>query len=256
MLSKKILIIDDDPDILKMLSARLAASGYEVATAADGKEGLSQVIISDPDLIILDSLMPVMNGMQFMQKYDENDRMRHIPVVVISAKESVRYFFEELPIKGFFVKPLDMDAFLAKIGQLLGVKGTVIASSSAAKRLLIVGVDHFIQHKLSEFFTTAGWEISLAKNDSEAYKTALTFAPDAILCQYWDPAWEGGELDTKLLAKRLSEEHSLERIEFLVYCPHGPILEAMQAFPEFKLVKYKESTDLIKEVARRFGIYS
>ena len=256
MLSKKILVIDDEPDILKLISAHLTASGYDVSTAENGKDGLSKVIISDPDLIILDSLMPVMNGMQFMQKYEENERMRKIPVIVISARESVRDFFKDLLIKDFMVKPLDMAVLLVRIGQLVGNKGAVTTPTMASKRLLLVGVDKFIQHKISDFFKSAGWEVSLAQNDSEAYKMALAFYPDAILCQYWDTAWEGGELDTKLLGRRLAEDHSLARIHFEVYCPHGPILEAMQAFSEFQLIKYTESSDLLKEIAKRFGIYS
>ena len=255
MLSKKILVIDDEPEVVKMISGHLTADGYEVATARDGKEGLSQVIIADPDLIILDALMPVMNGIQFMQKYEENERMRKIPVIVISAKESIRDFFKDLLIQDFMVKPLNIPVLLARVEHLIGKKETATSSAKASKRLLLVGVDKFIQHKVSEFFESEGWEVSHASSDGEAYKTALALYPDAILCQYWDPRWEGGELDTKLLAKRLSQDHSLERIHFMVYCPHGPILEAMQAFPEFKLIKYNESGDLLKEIAKRFGIY-
>ncbi len=256
MLAKKILIIDDDADLVKTLKDRLVAAGYEIATAGDGKEGLSQVIIFDPDLIILDSLMPVMNGLQFMEKYRENEKMRKIPVIVISAREGVRDFFRDMPIKDFLVKPLKMDAFLDQIGKVLGLKAAVVSAAKVIpKRLLLVGIDKFIQHKVEEFLKSSGWEVSLAKNDGEAFKIAQTFSPDAILCQYWNPAWEGGELDTKLLAKRLSQEHSLARIHFMVYCTHGPLLEAMQTFPESQLIKYAESHDLLKEIARRLGMY-
>lgn len=256
MLSKKVLVIDDDPDFVKMISMRLTASGYEVVTAGDGKKGLSQVIMSDPDLIILDSLMPVMNGFQFMQKYEESERMRKIPVIVVSEKESVRDFFKDMLIKDFIVKPLDMDVFLAKVGKLVGKTEIAAGSTATSKRLLLIGVDKFITNKINDFFKSAGWEVFFAKNDIEAYKTARTLFPDAILCQYWNPEWEGGELDTKLLGKRLAEDHSLERIHFVVYCPHGAILEAIEVFPEFKLIKYTESDDLLKEIAKRFGIYS
>jgi len=255
MLSKKILVIDDEPEIAKVISDRLVASGYEVATAKDGKEGLSQIVIFDPDLIILDTLMPVMNGLQFMQKYEESEKMRKIPVIAISAREGVRDFFTDLLVRDFMVKPLDMPVLLATIGKLLGQPVTAAAASAkASKRLLLVGVDKFVQHKIEEFFKSAGWEVALAKNDGEAYHTALTFLPDAILCQYWDKAWEGSELDTKLLSKRLSEEHSLERIQFTVYCPTGPILDAMRSFPESRLIRYNESSDLMTEIAKRFGI--
>ena len=112
MLAKKILVIDDDADLAKMLRDRLTATGYEVATAGDGRQGLSQIIIFDPDLIILDSLMPVMNGLEFMEKYRENKSLHKIPVIVISAREGVRDFFKDLPIYDFMVKPLTMDVFM------------------------------------------------------------------------------------------------------------------------------------------------
>lgn len=256
MFSKKILIIDDEPDILEIIKERLVTVGYEVATAANGSEGLSQIIIFDPDLIILDTLMPVMNGMQFMQKYEESDKMRKIPVIVISAKENVRDFFEDMLIQEFMVKPLDLAVLLTKIEQLIGKKEAAVTAATTSKRLLLVGVDKFIQNKIAEFFKSAGWEVSLANNDKQAYKTALTFYPDAILCQYWNPEWEGGELDTRQLKKRLTEDHSLARIHFEVYCSFGGVMEAMEAFPESELIQYKESGDLLKAVARRFGIYN
>ncbi len=255
MLSKKILLIDDDADLVAALKARLIATGYQVATAGDGKEGFSQVIIFDPDLIILDSLMPVMNGLQFMEKYRDNKSLHKIPVIVISARAGVRDFFSDMPIKDFIVKPLNMDTFLGQIAKALGVSVAAGGPPAATKRLLLVGVDKFVAHKVSEFFKAEKWEVLEAKNDAEAYASAQSFAPDAILCQYWNPAWEGSELNTKALAQRLAQDHALSRIHFEVYCTHGPLLEAMQLFPESQLIKYNESGDLLKELEKRFGIY-
>jgi DNA-binding response OmpR family regulator len=256
MLAKKILLIDDDADLVATLKARLVASGYEVATAGDGREGFTQAIIFDPDLIILDSLMPVMNGLQFMEKYREDKSFHKIPVIVVSARAGVRDFFNDMPIKDFLVKPLNMDAFLNQVAKALGVSVAAGGSPAAAKRLLLVGVDKFVSHKVSEFFKAEKWEVLEAKNDAEAYAAAKSFAPDAILCQYWNPAWEGSELNTKALADRLAQDHALSRIHFEVYCTHGPLLEAMQLFPESQLIKYNESSDLLKELQKRFGIYN
>lgn len=83
---KKVLIVDDDTLILKAYKAIIASEGYEVKTAEDGKEALAIVTAFKPDLILLDMLMPVMNGITFLQKFNPK---QHVNTKVVVLSNSV-----------------------------------------------------------------------------------------------------------------------------------------------------------------------
>ena len=81
-----ILCIDDDRDILKLLEKFLAGAGYTVITAIDGKQGLSEALTRKPDLILLDIVMPGMNGYEICKKKDKEET-KNIPIIFITAKK-------------------------------------------------------------------------------------------------------------------------------------------------------------------------
>ncbi len=83
-----ILVVDDDPDIRRMLDVELRSQGYsEVATAADGIEGLRQALALNPDLVILDLMMPHMDGFEMAARLQEDESTRGIPIIVLTAKD-------------------------------------------------------------------------------------------------------------------------------------------------------------------------
>ena len=84
-MSKKILLVDDDPDFVDAVKAVVEAGGYQVDVAYDGKEALEMVAQSTPDLIILDVMMPVMNGHEACKKLKENPETQDIPVILLTA---------------------------------------------------------------------------------------------------------------------------------------------------------------------------
>jgi two-component system, OmpR family, alkaline phosphatase synthesis response regulator PhoP len=81
----KILIVDDEKDILRIIAFSLEKWGYEVITADNGKEGLDKVACENPDLILLDAGMPVMNGFEMLEHLYKNPDFRHIPVIMLTA---------------------------------------------------------------------------------------------------------------------------------------------------------------------------
>lgn len=247
------MIIDDDLVFVKKLTTLLTLAGYEVAMAKNGWDGLSQIIQFDPDLVILDTMMPGMSSLEFMQKYEKDGKMREIPLILVSERANMLDFFKGLLIKEFFTKPLDTTVFLAKVAHWTGTSATQ-GPVTSKKRVILAGVEKYVLEKIKDFFLAAGWDVILAKNDKEVYDFAAELCPDAILCEYWDPQWEGSELDPKALAKHLSQSHVLERINFQVYCPRGPVLDAIHSFSDMHLIKYVETQDLLKEIGKRFGI--
>src|SRR3989339_345444 len=87
MPDKKILVVDDEPDVVKLLKVRLEASGYAVIEAYDGQEGLDKAHNEMPDLIILDLMLPKLNGYQVcrMLKFDED--YKNIPIIILTGRD-------------------------------------------------------------------------------------------------------------------------------------------------------------------------
>ncbi|HYO52402.1 response regulator [Archangium sp.] len=105
----KLLIVDDEVAILEALTDILSVEGYEVATAANGAEGLEHVHKDPPDLILLDLMMPVMDGQEMLRRLKEDTALRSIPVVVMSAG---RVSKSELQGSHFLAKPFELDDLL------------------------------------------------------------------------------------------------------------------------------------------------
>lgn len=87
-MAKKILIIEDYPNIVEILSLRLKNLGYEVLAAYDGQEGLKLARNENPDLIILDVLLPKLNGYKVCRLLKFDAKYRHIPIIMLTSRES------------------------------------------------------------------------------------------------------------------------------------------------------------------------
>lgn len=102
-----ILLVEDDEDIRESLGYFLKSEGYEVQTAANGKEGLEKLHAEKPGLVLLDLMMPVMDGWQFLEEknHDKDQTISKVPVLVISAVRGNPYIPGAL---GFVKKPVDL----------------------------------------------------------------------------------------------------------------------------------------------------
>lgn len=83
---KKILAVDDEKHIVRLVQVNLERAGYEVVTANDGKEALQKVQEENPDLVVLDVMMPYMDGFEVLQNLRRNPSTRDIPVIMLTAK--------------------------------------------------------------------------------------------------------------------------------------------------------------------------
>jgi len=120
MIKEKILTIDDDPDILDVLDLTLSEQ-YEVLQANNGEEGLKLLQQKNPDLIICDYMMPVMNGREFCTALKKDILLRHIPVIMLTGKGEVndRISGIESGADDYIVKPFDPNELLARIKMIL-----------------------------------------------------------------------------------------------------------------------------------------
>ncbi len=114
-----VLVVDDDPDILQTLGLCLSSEGYRVLMAANGKEALEILDHEHPSVILLDLMMPVMDGWQFVAELDHRGR-RDVPLLILSADRAVQGHAQQLRASGHLAKPFDLDDLLGKVQQLTG----------------------------------------------------------------------------------------------------------------------------------------
>jgi CheY-like chemotaxis protein len=110
---KKILIVEDDPEIRDALTEILEFEGYQVAIAKNGKEGIDYLrTFPSPSLILLDFMMPIMNGQQFLEAKKEDPGISQIPVVILSADNAVEQKAKISERGQFLKKPVELDHLL------------------------------------------------------------------------------------------------------------------------------------------------
>ena len=120
-MDRKIFIADDELDFVSTLRSRLEFEGFGVTTAADGKEALQRIMDEKPDLILLDVMMPSMNGYQVCRELKGNAATSSIPVLMLTAKsqESDKFWGREAGADAYMTKPFDMDELINEIEGLL-----------------------------------------------------------------------------------------------------------------------------------------
>ena len=129
--AKRILIVDDEPDVVRYLEMLLGDQGYETLGASDGREALEVVRRERPDLVTLDISMPDVSGTKVYREIRTDPELASIPVIIITAIvgfDGDPYAYEKFishrrkvpPPEGFFPKPIDAKAFLATVSELLG----------------------------------------------------------------------------------------------------------------------------------------
>ena len=120
-MADKILVVDDELDILELLELNLAADGFEVITANSGQEALAKVKRDTPDLILLDLMMPYMDGFEVMDKLKDDGNFSNIPVIMLTAREKVDDKIEGLDsgADDYVTKPFDLGELTARIEAVL-----------------------------------------------------------------------------------------------------------------------------------------
>lgn len=130
---EKVLIVDDDPDILDALTAILESQGYQVITARDGVEGLANLKAERPSLMILDLLMPKMDGFAVCKELQDPRWAKYrVPILILTSvrEEASRRRYEletglALDVDDYLEKPVSPDKLLARIGKLIKKKQTI-----------------------------------------------------------------------------------------------------------------------------------
>lgn len=118
--AKIVVVIDDEPDIVKVLKELLEVNHYEVTEAYDGESGFEKVKAQLPDLILLDIMMPKMDGYTFLRKLKGDTQLRNIPVIVLTARSKMSELFAIEDVRDYVLKPYEPKALLEKVKKYLG----------------------------------------------------------------------------------------------------------------------------------------
>jgi two-component system chemotaxis response regulator CheY len=110
-----ILVVDDDPDILEALSEILEAEGFVIRQARNGQEALELLENVQPNLILLDLMMPVMNGWEFAERIRRRPDWAQIPVIILSADRNIGGKARELGALGYLAKPFELSELLSLV---------------------------------------------------------------------------------------------------------------------------------------------
>jgi CheY-like chemotaxis protein len=121
-MNKKVLVIDDDDGVREVIQICLeAVAGWEIITADSGLEGIAIAETSQPDAILLDVMMPYMDGPETFRRLQENFKTQHIPIILLTAKAKIseQKQFRDLGVTGVITKPFDPQNLVEQMYKIL-----------------------------------------------------------------------------------------------------------------------------------------
>lgn len=204
-MSARILVVDDILPNVKLLEAKLMSEYYDVITATSGAEALEKIIQDSPDMVLLDVMMPEMDGFEVCRRIKSNPQTAHIPVVMVTAltDSSDRVNGLEAGADDFLTKPVNDIALMARVRSLVRLKMTVDewrarentattlgvinddadmnAEQNEPANILIVEDQSFEAEKCSETLEKEGHMVSIATNGMEAMEFITQYKFDLII---------------------------------------------------------------------------
>ncbi|MEH1856854.1 MAG: PAS domain S-box protein [Nostoc sp.] len=198
---KTILVVDDDANIRELLRQQLENEGYNVREGKDGMDAIHQIKTARPDLILLDVMMPQINGFDVAAVLKNDPQTADIPIIILSIIENKERGYH-IGIDRYLTKPIDTEKLLNEIGSLL-YQGT------SSKKVLVVDKNASALKTLSDVLQTQGYSVIEASDPQECIYKALLAKPDMIIID----SIFSQEAD---LVKTLRFEKELENVFFIM----------------------------------------
>ncbi|MBN2408368.1 MAG: response regulator [Candidatus Aminicenantes bacterium] len=212
---KRILVVDDEVDFIKMLQARLRIEGYEVLTAEDGIQAIQIARKEKPDLIILDIMMPGLDGHSVCDMIKKSTLTWSIPVIYLSARtgQADELTALEKGAKYYLTKPYN-PAVLTEM-----IKSALTENEAAAEKrggVLVIDQDIVFAHDCEVKLKQAGYDVILAPTAAEGLRAARGRFPDAILLDF-----QTSHDDAHASIKIISHDDALKNIPLFVLAPQA-----------------------------------
>ncbi len=198
---KTILVIDDDKHIREYLRQELSEEGYKIIEADNGKEGVTIAQNYKPDLIILDVMMPEMNGFDVALVLKKDKQTYNIPIVILSIVEDPERGYN-LGVDRYFTKPINIDTLLKEVN-------TLTSRQSIHNRVLLFVDNEELANKLNDLLAKQGFQIIRSSNLENTFNTVKSFLPDMVVA-------DATLQDSYKLISTIKQEKGLENIFFLL----------------------------------------
>ncbi len=190
--AKRILLVDDDETLLRVLTDFLLFEGYDVLQARDGREALRKIEERPPDILILDISMPVMGGLEVLKKLQTTGDKLRCPTLILTARSAMQGYFQGIAIDGFLAKPCSQEELISNVRRILRLRrGEQKPTGNGRPRLLLGEDDRRLAENLQEVFTEAGYELVVAETGPEVLEKAAAELPDGILLKELLPHMNG-----------------------------------------------------------------
>lgn len=211
-MNEKILVVDDEENIVKLVSYNLEEEGYEIITANEGKEALAKVEQENPDLMILDLMLPKIDGFDICRKVRKNDQANNLPIIILSAKEEEidKILGLELGADDYVTKPFSPRELIARVKAVLR-RVDYSEDDREDKTLRINEVEMDLKkHQVS----INGHELNLTPKEFELLSILIrhpgqVFSRDNLLGEIWDYNYHGDtrtvDVHVRRLRKKISE---------------------------------------------------
>ena len=196
-----ILVVDDDDSIRSLLQQELSDAGYLIEQAANGKQALESVRKNRPDLIILDIMMPEMNGFDVAAILKNDPQTMDIPIIVLSiVQDKTRGF--RIGVDRYLTKPIDTAQLFAEVG-------TLLEQGKSKKKVMVVDEDSAAVSSLTDVLETKGYNV-VKSNGKGLVEKAISDQPDIIILN-------SVHSDKQEVIQTLRFEKGLENVLFLIY---------------------------------------
>lgn len=202
METKKILLIDDEPIFCGNFKSYMGMHGYECDIAANGKEGMEKIMASKPALIILDILMPNMDGYTMLRELKKNNIS--IPCIVLTAREKLKDLFEMERVSHFISKPVEMAKLKGIVDEVLQTEKkeekttTAQLPSLTGRKVLIIEDDVRLGENMKNYLSLQGARTELAGNGEIGLRLCEEFDPEIIISDVMMPEMDGFSMVKRL----------------------------------------------------------
>ncbi|MBS1803373.1 MAG: GAF domain-containing protein [Acidobacteria bacterium] len=197
---KSVLVVDDDPNIRSLLQQELADAGYRVRLAEDGRKALTLIREETPGLVILDVMMPEMNGFDVAAVLKNDPATMEIPIIILSIVEDKERGFR-LGVDRYLTKPIDTASLFHEVDTLLD-------QGKSKKRVMVVDEDVSTVRSITDVLEARGYQVVEA-NGSDLVSRAVHSKPDVIILN--------SLLSSEESVRALRFEKGMENVLFLIY---------------------------------------
>lgn len=249
-----LMVVEDDQELLNALQESLESAGYTVTTATNGKEALSLLQESLPDLILSATSLPVLNGLQLLKAVRNEVAWGHIPFILLGVdhSEESATLGELLGVDGYITKPVAIHELIAAIQTGLRTHDTIRISPDeppAGPKLLVVEDDYAMQIAFRDILESAGYTVRTAADGADALEAYIEMRPELILSDISMPVMDGFEL-----FKAVRSLPGGTAIPFIFLTAHGTredILTGMSLGADAYITKPITGKELIAAVEAR-----